>query len=60
MTINLKDFKAMLGLCENLGAQVRAWVGLRTGRLCGHKVQQGFMTLPAPAHAAWQGRNSPP
>lgn len=24
VTINLKDFKAMLGLCENLGAQVRA------------------------------------
>lgn len=25
MTVNLKDFKAMLGLCENLGAQLRLW-----------------------------------
>ncbi|PRW61626.1 Cell cycle checkpoint control RAD9A [Chlorella sorokiniana] len=25
VTINLKDFKAMLGLCENLGVQIRLW-----------------------------------
>lgn len=25
MTANLKDLKAMLGLCENLGAHVRLW-----------------------------------
>lgn len=25
MTVNLKDFKAMLTLCEALGAQLRLW-----------------------------------
>lgn len=39
MTVNLKDLKAVLGLCENLGAQASGGPGGRLGRLewCGQR-----------------------